>query len=362
MRKKILAAVFLSFSNSLMAQDSTQNNTLKWSALADIYYSYDFNKPENHLKPFFLYNYNRHNELNLNLGLIKATYSTKKIRANIGLMAGTYAQYNLASEQELMRNIYEADIGLKISKTSNLWIDAGIMPSHIGYESVISTDNWTVTKSIAADNSPYYEAGAKITYTSKNDNFILSGMLLNGWQRIQRPHANNTPAFGTQLVIKPNNKITLNWSTFIGNDKPDSVSQWRYFNDFYSIFQLNNKWGLTLGFDIGQEQKSKGSDKLNTWFSPTMVIRFIIDDNWAVALRGEYYSDRYGVIIPTNTLNGFKSFGASLNVDRKFNTNLWWRTEVRTLNNKDAIFQKGNQFIKSDFFITTSFVISFSFK
>ncbi len=359
MKKKILAVVFLSFSNYLMAQDTTENKTLTWRVLADIYYSYDFNKPQNHVKPFFIYNYNRHNEVNLNIGLIEAQYSSKNVRANIGLMAGTYAQYNLAAEQELLRHIYEANIGIKISKTNNVWIDAGIMPSHIGYESLISTDNWTLTKSITGDNTPFFEAGAKISCISKNEKVLLSGMLLNGWQRIQRQAGNNTPAFGTQLVIKPNDKTTLNWSTYIGNDKPDSLSQWRYFNNFYATFQLNNKLAVTLGFDIGGQQKSKGSSKLNTWYSPTIVIRYTLNDNWSVALRGEYFNDRYGIIIPTNTINGFKTNGASLNVDRKFYPNFWWRTEIRTLNSKDAIFQKGNLFVMNDFFITTSFVFSF---
>lgn len=360
MNNSIITIALLALGNGISAQDtSRQIPTFRWSGFTDIYYSYDFNKPLNHVKPSFLYNYNRHNEFNLNLVLIKAFYNTEKVRANIGLMAGTYPQYNLATEPELLRHVYEANVGVKISKKSNLWIDAGIMPSHIGYESAISKDDWTLTRSIAAENTPYYEAGARISYTSKNDRILLSGMLLNGWQRIQRPQANNTPAFGTQLTIKPNNKTVLNWSTFIGNDKPDRVSQWRYFNNFYGIFQLNNKLGLTLGFDIGQEQKSKENNKLNTWYSPTMVIRFTPGNNWAIAARAEYYSDENGVIISTGTVNGFKTFGASLNVDRKMNDHFWWRTEVRSLNSKDAIFQKGNVSTKNDLSITTSLAISF---
>jgi hypothetical protein len=352
--------LLLAWGNGLLAQDtSRQTPTFKWSVFTDIYYSYDFNKPLNHMKPSFLYNYNRHNEFNLNLALIKAFYITEKVRANLGLMAGTYPQYNLTTEPELLRHIYEANLGIKISKTNNLWIDAGIMPSHIGYESAISKDNWALTRSIAAENTPYFETGAKISYTSKNDRVLLSGMLLNGWQRIQRPQANNTPAFGTQFTAKPNNKTILNWSTFIGNDKPDSARQWRYFNNFYGIFQLNNKFGLTLGFDIGQEQKSKGNNTLNTWYSPTIVIHFTSGNNWAIAARAEYYSDENGVIISTGTVNGFKTFGASLNIDGNVNDHFWWRTEVRSLNSKDAIFQKGNVLTKNNLSITTSLAISF---
>ena len=346
--------------NSLSAQDtSTQISNFRWSVFADVYYSYDFNKPSNHVKPSFLFNHNRHNEFNLNLTLIKVSYNAARARANVGLMAGTYPQYNLSAELELLRHVYEANAGIKISKDNNLWIDAGIMPSHIGYESAIAKDNWTLTRSIAAENSPYYEAGARITFTTKNGKVAISGMLLNGWQRIQRPKANNTPAWGTQLTIKPNDKTTLNWSTFIGSDKPDSLKQWRYFNNLYGIFQFNNKLGLTLGFDIGQEQVSKGSSKLHTWYTPTIVIRFTPANTWAIAARGEYYSDKNAVIMATGTANGFKTFGASVNIDRKINDNFWWRTEIRTLHSEDAIFQKRNSGTKNNTTITTSLAIAF---
>jgi hypothetical protein len=75
--------------------------------------------------------------------------------------------------------------------------------SHIGFESAIGKDCWNLTRSILADNSPYYESGAKLSYTSKNEKWFISGLILNGWQRIQRVEGNNLPAFGHQLTFKP---------------------------------------------------------------------------------------------------------------------------------------------------------------
>ena len=51
------------------------------------------------------------------------------------------------------------------------------------------------------------------------------------------------------MTFKPSDAVTLNYSTFIGNDKPDSVRQMRYFNDFYVIIQPSGKWGAIVGFD-----------------------------------------------------------------------------------------------------------------
>ena len=63
-------------------------------------------------------------------------------------MAGTYAQDNMVAEQGALRYINEANIGVKISENKNLWIDAGIMPSHIGWESAIGKDNYTLTEAL----------------------------------------------------------------------------------------------------------------------------------------------------------------------------------------------------------------------
>ena len=138
MKKLIISASLLAF-GLISAQETPETDAPKvtFSGSAEIFYSYDFNQPENHIRQPFLYSYNRHNEFNLNLGLVKANYSSENVRANLALMGGTYAQDNLSAEQDALKLINEANVGFKISKTKNIWIDAGIMPSHIGWESAI---------------------------------------------------------------------------------------------------------------------------------------------------------------------------------------------------------------------------------
>ena len=84
----------------------------------------------------------------------------------------------------VLKNIFEADAGIKISKKQNLWIDAGIMPSHIGFESAVSKDCWNLTRSILADNTRTLKLVPKLLIQLMTVNGLLSGMALNGWQRI----------------------------------------------------------------------------------------------------------------------------------------------------------------------------------
>ncbi|OQW43057.1 MAG: hypothetical protein A4S08_10190 [Proteobacteria bacterium SG_bin4] len=70
---------------------------------------------------------------------------------------------NYAAEPGILGNLYEGNVGLKLSGSNNLWLDIGVFPSHIGFESAVGKDNWTLTRSLVAENTPYFESGAKIS-------------------------------------------------------------------------------------------------------------------------------------------------------------------------------------------------------
>ena len=131
----------------------------------------------------------------------------------------------------------------------------------------------------------------------------------------------------------------------------------RYFHNFYAIIQATGKLGLTLGFDIGAQQKAKGSSDYNTWYTPIVMLKYAASDKVNVSIRSEYYSDANGVIIATGTSNGFKTFGYSLNVDYAIAENVLWRIEGRGFNSKDKIFDTGTS--RQNHFLTTALAISF---
>jgi hypothetical protein len=359
--KKLLVVLFISFISTLaVAQDEPKPSPFTVGGYLETYYIYDFGQPESNNRPGFVYSFNRHNEVNLNLGFIKGAYATDNVRANLAFMTGTYANANLAAEPGILKNIFEANAGVKLSKDKNLWIDAGIFASHIGFESAIGKDCWNLTRSILADNTPYYESGAKLSYTTGNGKWFLSALVLNGWQRIQRVEGNSLPSFGTQITFKPSASITLNSSSFIGTDKADSARQMRYFHNFYGIFQVSPKLGLTVGFDYGAEEESAESSDKYTWYSPVVILCYAVTEKLALALRGEYYDDENGVIIATGTPNGFKTSGVSFNVDYAIQPNVLWRTEIRTFSSKDDVFTDNDEEpVKTNTFIGTSLAVSF---
>ena len=210
-----------------------------------------------------------------------------------------------------------------------------------------------------AENSPYYESGVKISYTTPNNQWLLSALLLNGWQRIQRVQGNNTPAFGHQLTFKPNEKVTLNSSSFVGSDTPDSVRLMRYFHNFYLQLQCTKKRGLTLGFDAGAQQQTKGSQTFNSWYTYALIGKYAVFDKLAIAGRIEYYHDPRQVIVATGTQNGFQNYGFSLNTDYAIAENALWRIEGKQFYSKDPMFINNNKLVNNYFYITTSLALAF---
>lgn len=328
------------------------------SGCVDVFYVYDFNQPNGSARQAFLYNHNRHNEFNLNLGIVKLGLEHKKYRGNLALQAGTYVNDNYAAEPGALKNIFEANIGISLNKKNTVWLDAGIMPSHIGFESAISSDNWTMTRSILAENSPYFSTGMKLTF-KPTDQLEMAALIMNGWQRIQRVEGNSMPSFGTQIKYQASKKIAVNWSTFLGTNDPDSLRRMRYFSNLYTNVDVNRHMSFIAGFDVGVQQRSNASSTFDPWWSPVIIARLSISESWKMALRAEYYHDPTGIMIPTATTNGFQTKGLSLNLDYSPASSILVRIEGRWMNSKDAIFESGTSFKRDNLIVATSIALTF---
>jgi hypothetical protein len=315
--------------------DSTK--LLKLSTYADMYYSYDFSNPQNFEKPDFNYNYKKHNQLNVNLAFVKLGYQSSRVRSNLALMTGNYAMYNLSAEPNWAKPLLEANIGYKISKQQNIWVDAGVMPSHIGFESAVGADCWNLTRSILAENSPYFETGIKLSYANKKEDLYLAFHVLNGWQKIAVPNWDGKPSVGVQLTYKPSSTLTFNYSNFIGRIQLDTLNPLRVFHNLYAIYEASSKTAFIVGFDIGTQNNAQGKGAI--WYTPVLIAKLNFNKKSKIAGRLEYYSDQQQIIIPTATPNGFQTFGSSVNYDRQITSHILWRAELKRYRSMDPIYR-----------------------
>ncbi len=343
MRFTFLFFLILIFNYCIAQVDSTKSFNI--SAYIETYYSYDFSKPFNNEKPDFNYNYKKHNQPNINLAFVKANYQSKQIRSNLALMTGNYAMYNLSSEPKWAKPIFEANVGYKPFEKHEFWIDAGVMPSHIGFESAVGSDCWNLTRSILAENSPYYESGIKFNYTNKKQDLYVAFHLLNGWQKIAISKGDKNPSVGVQVNYKPTSSLTLNYSNFVGNVKLDSINRaLRIFHNLYAIYDESSKLSFIFGFDIGTQKIA--ITKSTAWYTPVIISKFNLTDKSKIAGRLELYSDKQQTIIRTSTPNGYQTIGTSINYDYQISSKVLWRAELKRYNSKDPIFkytQNSNQ-------------------
>lgn len=306
--------------------DSTKS--FKIEGYIEAYYSYDFAKPFNHERPHYYYNHKRHNEININLAVARISYQRNYIRATVTPMIGTYAEYNLASEPDWAKFVYEANFGVKLLKESNVYLDAGIFTSHLGYETPIGIDSWTLTRTILAENHPYYESGLRLNYVNDNNTLNTSFYYLNGWQKIRKPSFSQLPSFGYQFNYTLSDQWVFNYSNFMGYDKPDSLKAFRHYHNMYIKYTPSGKLGLLNEWGVGSEQRNGDNQ---SWWVTSLAAKYSIKEKSIFVARGEYYHDPKNIIISAIGLSGFEYWGLSIGYDYKLNKNTLVRIEWKRI-------------------------------
>ncbi len=306
-------------------------------AFADGYYGYDLtSRPL--ARPGFLFSHSRNNEFALNNGIVGARYDDGQVRGALALHAGTYVEANYAAEPAVLKHLYEGYAGFR--PFGKAWLDVGIFASHLGFESAISKDNWTLTRSLMAENSPYYESGARFTYEA-SEKLTVTALALNGWQNLRE--TNTAKAAGWQVQWKPTARLLFNSSAFYGNEQPtDSARRRRWFHNFYATYAASDRVALAAVFDIGQQQRARPEKGADLWHTAAAFVKVKLAERWSATVRGEYYkADRSVVIGALTPVAGDANFfvrGGSLNLDYLPTPHLACRVEGRVLNAATARF------------------------
>ncbi|MDX2303244.1 MAG: porin [Microscillaceae bacterium] len=295
----------------------------------DAYYGFDFGRPNGNDKAYFVSSA-RHHEVNINLAYIDIKYTSDKIRARFAPGFGTYINANYINEPGVLKNLVEASAGLRIHK--DIWLDAGVFGSPYTNESAISKDHLMYTRSFAPEYVPYYLAGAKLTLPMGNK-VTAYLYFLNGWQVIK--DNNDKKSFGSQLEIRPNDKLLINWNTYIGSEQSDAAPDFRtrYFTDLYVIFNPSERFSATacVYYGVQQREDDLGESSSSEWFNANMIGKYNFTDKFGISGRLEYFYDPESVqITPVTDVAGFSSYSASLCLNYQVAPNALLRLESRS--------------------------------
>jgi hypothetical protein len=337
---RFLYIAFLLPGGKNLSYGQTQADSLhnKWllSAYAETYLVIPTHNRNESKLANFLYNFNRTNSPKFNQAFASADYSGEKFRMQLAVQTGTYVTDNYADEPAALRPLLKCFIGIPLDVKKDIWLEAGIFPSFIGFENTVAFENKTLTRSLLAENSPYYMSGLRVSHPLGKKSTV-SWYLLTGWQRIVPQKNNSLPALGWQWNLRPNEHTTLNWSGFAGSAYPDSSRRWRFFQNFYWQYQLQ-RWKITAGLDVGLEQSFRATAKYLTWFSPVLITSYQWNQKWSSALRLENYHDPHGIIARSGSGVPVVSNGISLNLDYQPLPQLLCRAEWRHLKGNNPVF------------------------
>ncbi|MFC3416683.1 porin [Algoriphagus hitonicola] len=338
--RKVLCIFIVFWAAQSFGQEKEKTLELDFSGFLDLYYGHDFVDPmgiERRLP--FLYNHTKQNRLGVNLALFTMSVKSDFFRANLGIHQGTYVRDNYANEPELFKWIHQANVGVAIDREKRLWLDAGVLPSHIGFESAVSIENPSLSRSIIAENSPYFETGVRLSW-QMDERWYLAFFYLNGWQRIRAIPGRNRPSFGTQATFSPSENTRINWSTFLGTDQPLEAETMIYFTNFIGDFRFEKGWRLVARLDGGRRTLPFDFDR--NWWGMSAILQKRFSEKFASAFRVEHYNDPFQAISISLVDQGIKTSGLSLNADWKLFEAATFRLEGRWLTGPELGTGGGN--------------------
>ena len=264
----------------------------------------------------------RTNMVDINLAYVDFRYATDRIKIRLVPAFGSYMDQNYPGGYSI-NNLMEASLGLKPWSEKDVWIEAGLIGSPFTNENPVSRDHIMYTRSLAAEYSPYYLTGVKITAALSKR--LKGGFyLLNGWQTI-RQEEEFPPAITGQLEFTLNKNNLINWNVYY----QDRETHRRIFSDIYWI-GTKDKWKFTSCFYAGNDESKVPSpyrpnsifQRDGFWCNANFATSYEIATNTNLSARVEYYQDLH------NNVHG-KIYGAALGINRKLFNQLYWRTECK---------------------------------
>ena len=258
----------------------------------DGYYAWNSNDPATHdsFFPGAGSTAKRANEFNLNLAAIDIVRDAAPLGFHLSLVAGNGADVIHGAESEGFRHIYQASVIYKVNE--KLTIEGGIFPSHIGFESFYSKDDWNYTRSWPGELSPFYQTGVHAAYRF-DEHWSGEIHILNGWQLIN--DNNDAKAIGGKIAYS-NDRLTTSFNTFDGPELPHDNSHWRHFGDLIASYKVTPKLSVAGSIDRGHQELP--GDAAENWLGLAGFARYAFDDRHAVAIRGSLFRD------PDNAISG----------------------------------------------------------
>jgi len=295
--------------------DGDWSDVLTIGGYVEAYYSHNFEKPDNRVSNNRWLD-ERNDSITLQTVAFDVAAKKGPVSAKVTLMFGptadrwyfegaqippgetnatlTPGQYS----NETWKNIQTAYVGYEAPIGNGLLIQAGLMPTQIGYEGAAAKDNWNFSRSNLFNYLPFFHLGARATYPI-SESWSMTGAVYNGTN--QPLDLNKGKAASIQSAYMKDG-FFLNLLYMGGNDREygnPMGKPWRNTFDLVTQYDVMPRLSMALMFNAGFEKGNLGVDN---WTAAALYARVKATEWLYFAARGdglyEHVASKDGVESP----------------------------------------------------------------
>jgi hypothetical protein len=339
---KLIAASLLLSASSLFGQAADAaaapanpfvHGNFKWSALADAYWSKNFNNPGSESN-LLIRNFDV-NANSVNLSFLRGTldYAPGPVGFHVTMGYGRGVEILHGAEQagKAFQYLPQFYLSFKPSNWKGVQVDVGKFYTSAGAELTDTHLNWFYSRPYLYANGPYYHFGARVS-GAVNSKWTTGVQIVNGWNNIWDNNSGKTIGLTNTVTL---GKVALYNNFYTGPENASTNRGWRNFNDTVAVINWHKRATSYINYDHGWHRSI--DNQVNQFSGLALAHKFALTDKMAIAGRWEYYRDRDGFITGTaQTLREVTATG-----EYKLHKYLLGRMEWRRDSSGSQFFQRG---------------------
>ncbi len=209
---------------------------------------------------------------------------------------------------------------------NGLDVKAGKFVTLHGAEVIESKDNWNISRSLLFGFAiPFTHTGVRANY-AWCDKFSTVVGVNNGWDVVDDNNEAKTVELGFTAI--PLEKVSVGSTYMLGAEQTGNNTNQRSLWDIVASYQPIEPLQLKLNYDYGWEDNAAGFHNNAVWQGLAGYARYALNDQWALALRGEWFSDPDGVRTALGR-TGLKVYEWTATSEYQLNKHLLSRLEYR---------------------------------
>jgi len=292
-RVLLLIGIFMS---SLFLQAQDEDNKLKISGSADMYYKYDFSEYANIPTSF------ADEQNSISVGMLDLVFEKSAGKSSfVGEIA--FGPRNAASAgpgedggfAPRIQNLYVSH-----QLTDELTVTAGYMGTFVGYEIISPTGNFNYSTSYLFTNGPFQNAGVKLEYAISSQVSIMAGVF-NPWNVYTAPSDIGPSSFGAQLAVSP----VEGWDAYLnlvtGGESGTEI-------DLTTTFQVSD--AFMIGLNTASYNNNLDGDLESSFAGAAVYLNLSVSDQVALGTRYEYFTTNADIDINAITISANIGGGA----------------------------------------------------